>query len=101
MKLNYKTEKDTEYGKVTEYHEIDNADSIDCIVEKTFTWSFISKGIGKNDIDEMCVNIGGIRVDFPITMVDEVINHVKLTMEEYNNKLHEEQLEDERSTDVE
>ena len=101
MKLNYKTERDTDHGKVIEYHEIDNADAIDCRVENNYTWSFTHRAISKDKIDEICVNIGGVRVDFPITMVDEVINHVKLTMEEYNNELHEEQLEDERSTNVE
>jgi hypothetical protein len=33
-------------------------------------------------------------------MVDTVLKRVKLTMEEYDNKLHEEQLEDERSADA-
>ena len=30
MKLSYRTQRDTEYGNVTEYHSIDDASSIEC-----------------------------------------------------------------------
>jgi hypothetical protein len=99
MKLNYRTERDTEHGSVAEYHNIKEATNIECAVDNTNTYSFISKSYN-GEPDEICLHIGGVRVDFPVTMVDAVLENVKLTMEEYNNKLHEEQLEDERSTSV-
>tara|TARA_E500000331_G_C16935815_1_gene573986 strand:- start:197 stop:502 length:306 start_codon:yes stop_codon:yes gene_type:complete len=100
MKLSYRTEKDTDHGRLVEYHHIDNGTSVECTVESgATTYSFFSKSlVGKQD--ELCLRIGDLRVDFPITMVDELIEHVKVTMEEYDNKLHEEQLEDERSADA-
>ena len=100
MKLQYKTQRDTDHGKVVEYHHIDNGTSVEGVVDGGMTYSFIAKSLVDGQQDELCLRIGDLRVDFPITMVDEVINHVKLTMEEYNNELHEEQLEDEQSADV-
>ena len=101
MKLQYKTQRDTEHGKLVEYHHIDNGTSVEGLDDGGMTYSFIAKSLVDGKQDELCLRIGDLRVDFPITMVDEVINSVKLTMETYNNELHEEQLQDERSTDVE
>ena len=50
MKLNYRTQRDTEYGNVTEYHSIDNASSIDCKVDSNHSYTFISKNYnGESD----------------------------------------------------
>ena len=100
MKLQYRTERDTDHGRLVEYHHIDNGTSVEAIVQSGSTYSFISRTLVDGKQDELCLRIGDLRVDFPVTMVDELIQHVKVTMEEYDNTLHEEQLEDERSADV-
>ena len=99
MKLSYRTQRDTEYGNLTEYHNIDNASNVECAVDYNHSYTFISKSFN-GEPDELFLYIGDVCVKFPVTMVDTVINRVKLTMEEYDNKLHEEQLEDERSADA-
>ena len=98
MKLSYRTQRDTEYGNVTEYHHIDNAGSVECEVDNNHSYTFIGKRY--DGPDELYLYIGEVCVKFPVTMVDTVLKRVKLTMEEYDDKLHEEQLEDERSTDA-
>ena len=99
MKLSYRTQRDTEHGSLTEYHSIDNAGSIECKVDSNHSYTFISKS-HSGESDELFLYIGDVCVKFPVTMVDTVLKRVKLTMEEYENKLHEEQLEDERSADA-
>ena len=99
MKLSYRTQRDTEYGNVTEYHSIDNAGSVECGVDSNHSYTFISKSYNGTS-DELFLYIGDVCVKFPVTMVDTVLKRIKLTMEEYDDKLHEEQLEDERSTDA-
>jgi hypothetical protein len=99
MKLSYRTQRDTEHGNVTEYHSIDNAGSVECEVDSNHSYTFISKSYS-GESDELFLYIGDVCVKFPVTMVDTVLKRVKLTMEEYDNKLHEEQLEDERSADA-
>jgi len=100
MKLQYRTERDTEHGRLVEYHHIDNGNSVEAIVVGGSTYSFVSRSLVDGRQDELCLRIGDLRVDFPVTMVDELIEHVKVTMEEYDNTLHEEQLEDERSANA-
>jgi len=99
MKLSYRTQRDTEHGNVTEYHSIDNAGSVECEVDSNHSYTFISKSYNGTS-DELFLYIGDVCVKFPVTMVDTVLKRIKLTMEEYDDKLHEEQLEDERSTDA-
>ncbi len=98
MKLSYRTQKDTEYGNVTEYHSIDNAGSVECEVDNNHSYTFIGKSYGGPD--ELYLYIGEVCVKFPVTMVDTVLKRIKLTMEGYDDKLHEEQLEDERSANA-
>lgn len=100
MKLSYRTQRDTEHGNITEYHHIDDATNIECEVDSNHSYTFISKSFN-GESDELFLYMGDVCVKFPVTMVDTVLQRVKLTMEEYDNKLHEEQLEDERSTDAE
>jgi hypothetical protein len=100
MKLSYRTQRDTEHGNITEYHHIDDATNIECEVDSNHSYTFISKSFN-GESDELFLYMGDVCVKFPVTMVDTVLKRVKLTMEEYDNKLHEEQLEDERSTDAE
>ena len=99
MNISYRTQKDTEYGNVTEYHHVKDATVIECEVDTNYNYSFISRSYN-GESDELYLYIGDVCVKFPVTMVDTVLKRVKLTMEEYDNKLHEEQLEDERSADA-
>ena len=105
MKLSYRTDKDTEYGNVAEYHHIKDATVIECEVENSTTnnyiYAFVSKSYEANESDTFLLYIGDACVKFPVTIVDTVIKNVKLVMEKYDNDLHEEQLADERSTDAE
>ena len=101
MKLSYRTDKDTEYGNVAEYHHIKDATVIECEVDNNYTYAFVSKSYEANESDTFLLYIGDACVKFPVTMVDTVIKNVKLVMEQYDNDLHEEQLADERSTDAE
>ena len=100
MKLSYRTQRDTEHGNITEYHHIDDASTIECEVDYNHSYTFISKSFN-GEADELFLYIGDVCVKFPVTMVDTVLKRVKLTMEEYDNKIHEEQLEAERSSDAE
>ena len=101
MNLSFRTDKDTEYGNVAEYHHIKDATVVECEVDTNYTYAFISKNYFTNDPDTFLLYIGDACVKFPVTMVDTVIKNVKLVMEQYDNDLHEEQLADERSTDAE
>tara|TARA_E500000081_G_scaffold11909_2_gene14472 strand:+ start:2352 stop:2657 length:306 start_codon:yes stop_codon:yes gene_type:complete len=101
MKISYRTDKDTEYGNITEYHHIKDATVIECDTDTNYTYAFISKSYETDVPDTFLLYIGDVCVKFPVTMVDTVIKNVKLVMEKYDNDLHEEQLADERSTDAE
>ena len=101
MKISYRTDKDTEYGNITEYHHIKDATVIECDTDTNYTYAFISKSYETDVPDTFLLYIGDVCVKFPVTMVDTVVKNVKLVMEQHNNDLHEEQLADERSTDAE
>ena len=45
MKLQYKTQRDTEHGKLVEYHHIDNGTSVEGVVDGGMTYSFIAKSL--------------------------------------------------------
>ena len=105
MNLSFRTQVNTKYGSVTEYHSIEQADQVEIDVAympprvQPYVRCHVTKGVA-NLPDTFMFYIGDACIQLNVGIWDRIVECGNLAMKQYDDRLHEEQLEDERSTNV-